>query len=82
MPVVNIGELHIIQHNVRHYYNNIDKLHADLIKENGELKLKNTNLESQNTQLLNKNKVLNYHISILLKNASVEDKEKISQAFV
>ena len=37
MPVVNIGELHIIQHNVRHYWNNIDKLHADWTNENPDI---------------------------------------------
>ena len=42
MPVINIGELHIIQHNFRHYWNNIDKLHADWTKENPDIILLNS----------------------------------------
>ena len=42
MPVLDIPELFIIQHNVRHYINNKGLLHADWCKENPDVILLNS----------------------------------------
>ena len=70
MPVVNIGELHIIQHNVRHYYNNIDKLHADWLKENPDIILLNSTYlnPKENKYISFKSKECDYKVYITPKN--------------